>query len=54
MEITERARGQAFTRPELAVLLAYAKLALYAELLDSAVPTIHIWAANWGAISRKN
>ncbi len=39
MEIAERARrGQALTRPELAVLLAYAKLALYTELLDSAVP----------------
>jgi glutamate dehydrogenase len=39
MEIAERARrGQAFTRPELAVLLAYAKLALYTELLDSTVP----------------
>ncbi len=39
MEIAERVRrGQALTRPELAVLLAYAKLALYTELLDSAVP----------------
>jgi glutamate dehydrogenase len=39
MAIAERfKRGQAFTRPELAVLLAYAKLTLYAELLDSSVP----------------
>jgi glutamate dehydrogenase len=39
MEIGERARrSQPFTRPELSVLLAYAKLALYAELLDSPVP----------------
>ncbi|HXF88846.1 MAG TPA: NAD-glutamate dehydrogenase [Xanthobacteraceae bacterium] len=39
MEIAERARrGQPLTRPELAVLLAYAKLSLFAELLDSAVP----------------
>jgi glutamate dehydrogenase len=39
MELTERRRrSQALTRPELAVLLAYAKLSLYAELLDSPVP----------------
>jgi glutamate dehydrogenase len=39
MEITERIRrAQPFTRPELSVLLAYAKLTLYADLLDSAVP----------------
>jgi glutamate dehydrogenase len=31
-------RGEALTRPELAVLLAYAKLALHDELLDSPVP----------------
>jgi glutamate dehydrogenase len=31
-------RGEALTRPELAVLLAYAKLALHDELLDSHVP----------------
>ncbi|KLK92080.1 NAD-glutamate dehydrogenase [Microvirga vignae] len=37
--LTERARrGEALTRPELAVLLAYAKLSLHDELLDSAVP----------------
>jgi glutamate dehydrogenase len=33
-----RKRGLALTRPELAVLLAYAKLTLYSDLLDSAVP----------------
>ncbi len=33
-----RRRSQAFTRPELSVLLAYAKLTLYDELLESAVP----------------
>jgi len=33
-----RRRSQAFTRPELAVLLAYAKLTLYEDLLESAVP----------------
>ena len=39
MAMTERRkRNLALTRPELAVLLAYAKLSLYGELLDSAVP----------------
>jgi glutamate dehydrogenase len=33
-----RKRNLALTRPELAVLLAYAKLSLYNELFDSAVP----------------
>ena len=33
-----RKRNIALTRPELAVLLAYAKLTLYSELLDSTVP----------------
>jgi len=33
-----RKRNLALTRPELAVLLAYAKLSLYTDLLDSAVP----------------
>ncbi|MGH6995066.1 MAG: NAD-glutamate dehydrogenase domain-containing protein, partial [Stellaceae bacterium] len=33
-----RKRNVALTRPELAVLLAYAKLTLYSELLDSGVP----------------
>ena len=33
-----RRRSQAFTRPELAVLLAYAKLTLYDDLLESPVP----------------
>jgi len=35
---TLRARGRALTRPELAVLLAYAKLTLKTDLLASAVP----------------
>ncbi len=39
MELAERRRrSQALTRPELAVLLAYAKLSLFGELLNSAVP----------------
>jgi glutamate dehydrogenase len=33
-----RKRGQPLTRPELAVLLAYAKISLYSELLDTSVP----------------
>jgi len=33
-----RKRNAGLTRPELAVLLAYAKLSLYGELLDSPVP----------------
>jgi glutamate dehydrogenase len=38
-EIAERRRrSQAFTRPELAVLLAYAKLSLNRELVQSSVP----------------
>ena len=37
--ITERTRrGQSLARPELAVLLAYAKLTLYDDLLGTAVP----------------
>jgi glutamate dehydrogenase len=37
--LTERTRrGQALTRPELAVLLAYAKLTLYEDLLLTSVP----------------
>jgi glutamate dehydrogenase len=39
LEIGERRkRGQGLTRPELSVLLAYAKLTLYSDLLDSSVP----------------
>jgi glutamate dehydrogenase len=39
VELGERVRRQeALTRPELSVLLAYAKLSLYADLLDSSVP----------------
>jgi glutamate dehydrogenase len=38
-EIAERHRaGIGFTRPELAVLMAYAKIALFGDLLDSNVP----------------
>jgi glutamate dehydrogenase len=38
-EIAERRmRGQSLTRPELAVALAYAKLSLFGDLLDSEVP----------------
>ena len=33
-----RRRSQAFTRPELSVLLAYAKITLYDDLLESLVP----------------
>jgi glutamate dehydrogenase len=36
--VDRRKRNLALTRPELAVLLAYAKLSLYSELLDSNVP----------------
>ncbi len=39
MQLAERRRrSQPFTRPELSVLLAYAKLTLYDDLLESAVP----------------
>ena len=39
VEIAERRRrSQALTRPELAVLLAYAKLTLYSDLLETTVP----------------
>ena len=39
MEIAERRRrAEPLTRPELAVLLAYAKLALHEDLLHSSVP----------------
>ena len=38
-EIDERHKaGRGLTRPELAILLAYAKMALYPELIDSDVP----------------
>ena len=36
--LERRKRNLALTRPELAVLLAYAKLTLFSNLLDSAVP----------------
>jgi len=52
MELIERRRrSQPLTRPELAVLLAYAKLSLYDELLESNVPDDPISAANSGVIS---
>jgi glutamate dehydrogenase len=39
MEIAERRRRQqALTRPELAVLLAYAKLTLFSDLIETTVP----------------
>jgi glutamate dehydrogenase len=39
MNLSERAhRREGLTRPEIAVLLAYAKLALYEDLLDSKIP----------------
>jgi glutamate dehydrogenase len=39
MELLERARaGRGLTRPELAVLMSYAKIALQQDLLDSRVP----------------
>src|SRR6202035_3781456 len=39
MQLAERRRrSQPFTRPELSVLLAYAKLTLYDDLLESSVP----------------
>jgi glutamate dehydrogenase len=38
-ELAERrAKKQGFTRPELAVILAYSKLALYQEVLESSLP----------------
>ena len=39
MQLSERRRrSEPFTRPELSVLLAYAKLTLYDDLLESSVP----------------
>ncbi len=39
MQLAERRRrSEPFTRPELSVLLAYAKMTLYEDLLESAVP----------------
>jgi glutamate dehydrogenase len=46
-------RGEPLTRPELAVLLAYAKLSLYDDLLDSACRTIPISAASWPLFPRR-
>jgi glutamate dehydrogenase len=41
-----RAAGQGMTRPELAVLLAYAKRQVYAELLESDLPDTEYLAAD--------
>ena len=41
-----RAKGAGLTRPELAVLMAYAKMTLYADLLDSGVPDDPHFAAD--------
>src|SRR3546814_12944820 len=38
-ELTQRkARGQGLTRPELVVLLSYAKIVIFQQMLDSDVP----------------
>lgn len=51
--IAERTRrGQSLTRPELAVLLAYAKLTLYDDLLVTAVPDDPCSPANCPNTSR--
>ena len=51
--LTERTRrGQFLTRPELAVLLAYAKLTLYDDLLATSVPDDPILPANCPSIFR--
>ena len=44
-----RGRGMPLTRPELAVLIAYAKLTLYSDLLASAVP---VWRHTHGQVDR--
>ena len=36
--LARRSAGQTFTRPELSVLLAYAKMNLYSQLLESGLP----------------
>jgi glutamate dehydrogenase len=38
--VEREASGQALTRPELSVLLAYAKISLFDQLLDSSVPDL--------------
>ena len=54
LEIAERRRRmQPLTRPELAVLLAYAKLSLNPSCSTATCRTIPISAANWAAISPK-
>ncbi len=52
--LAERAQGgEGLTRPELAVLLAYAKLSLKDALLGSACRTIPPSPGNWSAPSRR-
>ena len=54
MALAERRRRlQPFTRPELSVLLAYAKLTLYDDLLESAVPDDPYLARELTAIFRR-
>jgi hypothetical protein len=54
MEMQERGRaGRGLTRPELAVLLSYAKIALQHELLESAVPDEPSSSPGSPAISRR-
>ncbi|HEX6000216.1 MAG TPA: NAD-glutamate dehydrogenase [Hyphomicrobiaceae bacterium] len=51
MELQERGRaGRGLTRPELAVLMSYAKIALQADLLKSPVPgesQLHSWLTGY-------
>ena len=52
MELQERGRaGRGLTRPELAVLLSYAKLALQHDLLKAGCPMSRRWRAGLPAIS---
>ena len=48
-----RAAGEALTRPELAVLLAYAKIDLYDALITSEVPDDPFFTGNCSPISRR-
>ena len=51
MQLAERRRrSQPFTRPELSVLLAYAKLTLYDDLLEFAVPDDRYLARELGPL----
>ena len=54
MELQERGRaGRGLTRPELAVLLSYAKIALQHDILESGCRTSRSWKAGSPAISRR-